>query len=77
MDKKDYDGAKADCAKMIELKPDEGQYYYIRGLAEIHLKQKADACTDFNTAKDKGFAGAQAKIDKYCKDVQQPTPQQH
>ena len=70
MGKKDFEGAKSDYAKVIEIKPNDGLAYYPRGFVEIKMKLKVDACNDFNKAKELGFAKADEMITKYCKEPQ-------
>jgi tetratricopeptide (TPR) repeat protein len=51
----DMKGALADCNKVIELKPDNKNAYFLRGLALYDLGMREEACADFATAIDLGF----------------------
>ena len=52
---KDYEGALKDITKAIELEPQYSYAYKNRALTLLALHKKDNACTDLQTAIDKGF----------------------
>ena len=54
-------------SKAIAMESDKGPLYVARGLIALHQGRAADACTDFNRAKELGYANAEEVINEYCK----------
>ena len=54
-------------SKAIAMESDKGPLYIARGLIALHQGRSADACTDFNRAKELGYAKAEEVISEYCK----------
>jgi tetratricopeptide (TPR) repeat protein len=67
----EYNGAITDFNKVINSwtgeKEQRAQAFYWRGLVNIDLGQKENACIDFNKARKLGYEKAYEIIEVYCK----------
>jgi len=61
-------GALKDFDKAISLQPNNGEYYYNRGLANYYLKDLYNSCYDWQKAKELGFQDAEKALSLYCRD---------
>ena len=62
----DYRGTIWDCTKAIELNPQFGGAYYLRGLAKMSLENIDGACLDWSKAGELGKVDAYDLIKEYC-----------
>lgn len=62
-----YEEAIKDISEAINLNDKEGRYYYYRGYTHLALKDTVPACSNWNSALDKGFKEAKASLDLVCK----------
>ncbi len=62
----DFQGAIDDYTKAIAIDPSVADFYINRGLTEIQLKEKKNACADFEKAVRLGDAKVNQLISKYC-----------
>jgi curved DNA-binding protein CbpA len=53
--------------KLIELKPEEGSYYYYRAYSKLGLGNKEEACKDWHQAEQYNFFEAGTAIGIHCK----------
>lgn len=63
---KDYEGAIKDLDELIKISPKKGKYFLNKGVANIHLENRKDACRDFKKALNLGEYDAKIEFDKYC-----------
>jgi Flp pilus assembly protein TadD len=63
----DYNGAKTDFWKAIQIDPNNAEAYYGRGIAKYKLGDKSGACLDLRKAGELGYEKAYEAIKKYCK----------
>jgi tetratricopeptide (TPR) repeat protein len=63
----DYDGAKTDFWRVIQLDPKNAEAYYGRGTSKYKLGDKKGACQDWRKAFELGYEEANESIKKYCK----------
>ncbi|EJW99086.1 tetratricopeptide repeat family protein [gut metagenome] len=62
-----YDTAKTLLQSIIQTNPKYAEAYRLLGLCHIQLKQKEEACKNFNKAKELGDPNVDALIEKYGK----------
>lgn len=51
----------------LAIDPNYAEAYRLMGLAQVQLKQNADACASFAKAKELGHTEVEALMEKYCK----------
>ena len=62
-----YEDALGSIAKAIEIAPDFGACYRLRGVCYVRLGKKAEACEALNKAKELGDPLAEKLIKEHCK----------
>lgn len=62
----DFKGAINNYNSIVKLDSTLAKAYYLRGIAEINLRQNDKACIDFKTAGEQGYFDAYEMIKKYC-----------
>ncbi|MEP7220651.1 MAG: tetratricopeptide repeat protein [Bacteroidota bacterium] len=66
---RDFDAAIEDYTRALQIQPEGGEWYFFRGLCKS-LKTPsefvADACYDFNKAKEMGYNLERTGVDNYC-----------
>lgn len=62
----DFSGAVGNYNSIIRLDSTLARAYYLRGIAEITLKENNKACEDFKKAGELGYFDAYEMIKKYC-----------
>ncbi len=61
-----YVNAIKDMNVVVQNNPEQGVSYYIRGMSFVLSGNKQQGCSDLQTSINKGFAAAQADLNKYC-----------
>jgi hypothetical protein len=61
-----YPDAVTDCNWAIFLRPQDGEAYYLRALANISGKDFYAACEDVQNARQLGFKAARWLANEYC-----------
>lgn len=61
-----YDDARSDCTWATYLRPDNGNAYHLRALANIRGKTFENICSDLRKAKRLGVADTEKLTRKYC-----------
>ena len=61
-----YEEAVADYSRAIRLAPQEGEWYFNRGVAQLFTYYRAAACADLETSNDLGFARSKEKLKFFC-----------
>jgi tetratricopeptide (TPR) repeat protein len=62
-----YKDAITDCNWAVFLRPEDGQGYYLRAIANINIKDFGQVCDDIQQAKQYGFEAANPLSKQYCK----------
>ena len=65
-DLEDYTGAISDLTKSIEIIPNNGWAYYIRGLSKQKIEDLNSACTDWKKAAELGETIAAELVTNNC-----------
>jgi Flp pilus assembly protein TadD len=63
----DFEGAVKDFSKVIELDPNNGQTYVLRGRAYSAMGKLTEACADFSKASTLNVPGAVESLRQFCK----------
>ncbi len=63
----DFEGALKDFSRVIELEPNNGQAYVLRGRAYSATGKLTEACADFSKAKTMNVPGALESLRQFCK----------
>jgi tetratricopeptide (TPR) repeat protein len=61
-----YKEALDDFNKAIVMNSEYASAYYNRGIAKVHLNDKASVCEDFKKAKELGWKNADDAINQNC-----------
>lgn len=61
-----YKGSINDFNTLIQMKPEEGSYYYYRAYSKFYLKDTSSACNDWFQAERLYFIEARNLLNKYC-----------
>ncbi len=69
LDKGDYNMAFSDFCMAIDLNPNNGEYFYYRGLTYFELKNNLGACSDWEKARNLNYIQAEQYMLRICSNL--------